>query len=90
MEKLPIEELQQRLAAAAKEVVIGGIYAHYKDPSKTYRIKELVIIEATNQVGVVYEAEYAKGVTFMRPLTSWLDKIDWRGRIVSRFTFIEK
>jgi len=86
---LSVETLQQRLAEAEQQVKIGARYRHYKDSTKTYRVKELVIIEATDQIGVVYVPEYVEGLAFMRPLSNWLDKVDWGGQTVNRFTFIE-
>lgn len=89
MDRLSVTELRQLLDDAAQQVQIGGRYAHYKDPNKIYRVTGLVIIEASNQVGVVYAAEYAE-LSFMRPLSSWLEKIDLQGESVSRFVSVEK
>ena len=84
------EELQKRLGEASSLVRVGASYAHYKDPEKTYRVDGFVIIESTNQVGVVYSAEYGKKIAFVRPLANWLDKISWRGKYVPRFTRVVK
>lgn len=90
MSHLSIEELQQQITDAANLVAVGGRYQHYKGADKTYCVKELVIIEATNEVGVVYEAEYAAGVRFVRPLRDWLATIEREGWSKKRFTLIEK
>jgi hypothetical protein len=90
MEHHSEHELMKRLTEAASEVKVDSSYAHYRDQSKTYRVQGLIIIEATNQVGVVYTAEYGEGVTYVRPLTNWLDKLAWQGKHVQRFQSIVK
>lgn len=86
---LSTEELQQRIADAATLVSVGARYQHYKGADKTYRVESLVIIEATNEVGVVYVPEYVDQVSFMRPLSDWLAHVEWEGKTVPRFTLIE-
>ena len=82
------EELEQRLRDAANQIVISGNYAHYKDPMKTYTVLQLAIIEATNEICVIYRANYGKKLTFMRPISNWLAPADWNGATVPRFTLI--
>ena len=86
MAHFPIEELVQRLADAGKDVEVGARYVHYKDATKVYRVMSLGIIEATEEVGVVYEAQYDTRVSFIRPLTSFCETIDVAGVPTPRFT----
>lgn len=93
MDKLTPEQLKEKIEDASTLVQIGQRYLHYKNNEHTYIVNELVIIEATNEVGVVYEPEYfpkESKVQFMRPLSSWLEKLTWDGKEVSRFTKFEE
>jgi hypothetical protein len=80
------EELQAKLAEAAKLLEIGSIYAHYKHPEQHYEVVGFGIIEATDEVGVLYKWLYGGGFTFIRPLSSFLDHVEWEGHTVPRFT----
>ncbi len=86
MPHVSLEELAKQLAAAAKEVEIGSLYVHYKDPTKKYRITGLVVLEATDEVAVVYEAQYDTRVSFVRPLASFSAEVDVDGVSTPRFT----
>ncbi len=80
-------ELKQKLLEASRLVKIGDRYFHYKDSSKTYVIKDLAIIEATEEVGVVYAPEYEElsGVCFVRPIDNFLSSLVVNGVEVPRF-----
>ncbi|NBD73891.1 DUF1653 domain-containing protein [Patescibacteria group bacterium] len=60
-------ELREKLAAAHERVTVGGTYRHYKNPDSRYRVKELALLEATGEVGVVYES-LTDGLVWVRPL----------------------
>lgn len=83
-EHLSVEELQRRLKQGRKRVQVGGRYRHYKGGE--YRVEDVVLIEATNSVAVVYRPEYAEGLEFTRPLFSWLQTVMVEGKTVPRFT----
>lgn len=85
-ERIPEEELSRRLAKAAQQVTVGAQYRHYKD--KLYTVMSLAIQESTNEICVTYQAQYGKNLTFIRPLSDWLEKVEWQGKILSRFTKI--
>lgn len=80
-----IKDLEQ----AAKLVKVGGQYLHYKNPDKAYKVIGLAIMEADETVCVIYHAQYGEKLIFVRPLTSWLDKVDWQGKTENRFTLLE-
>ena len=80
----PEDVLKQELAAAAEQVEVGALYAHYKHPELPYLIKGLAILESTEEVCVLYEAQHS-GITFIRPLSSWLETAEWEGVQVPRF-----
>jgi hypothetical protein len=81
-------ELRQILAGAAAQVTIGALYAHYKHPDQYYRIADIVLIEATDEPGVVYEALYddLNGVKFLRPISDFLAEVEMDGEKVKRFS----
>lgn len=85
MEHLSQRELKERIEKAEADVVVSGRYTHYKDHSKTYIVKDIVIVEATNEPAVIYQAEYGEGITFSRPLSEWLEEVEWKGEMVPRF-----
>ena len=87
MAHLPLKELIQRLADAEKEVEVGGRYGHYKDPTKEYIVKSLALLEATDEVMVIYEGQYNNPrVSYIRPLASFCEVIDIAGVPTPRFT----
>jgi hypothetical protein len=86
----PESEIVAMLQAAAAQVEVGAYYAHYKHPELTYRIKDLVIWEATDEVAVIYEAQYGERITFARALSVWLETVEWEGGVVPRFTKVTK
>jgi hypothetical protein len=83
--------LAEDLTAAEGQVEVGGLYAHYKNPDKPYEVTGLVILEATDEVAVLYTPQYEDiSVTFARALSSWLEDVEWEGKVVPRFVRIDK
>lgn len=78
-----LDELAALLAGARQKVEIGGRYMHYKQ--LYYVVKDLVICEATNEVAVIYQAEYDPRLTFSRALDIWLETVEVDGKTVPRF-----
>lgn len=83
-------EEQDRLAKQIKEaeskVTVGGTYVHYKGSDKLYTVLALGFVESNLELCVIYRAEYAKRLTFIRPLSVWLETVDWNGQTVPRFS----
>ena len=82
----PLEELAKKLVNAGREVEVGARYVHYKDRAKEYRVKSLAILEATEEVGVIYEAQYDTHISFIRPLADFCALVDVAGVPAPRFT----
>jgi hypothetical protein len=80
------EVLSHQIAKAHKLIKLGGQYAHYKDPKHRYMVTGFVVIEETGELGVVYLAEYGEKLSFVRPVNVWLEKVEWKGNTVPRFT----
>ncbi len=88
-EHLSERELILQLEAAKEAVEVGAVYAHYRDLQNRYRVVGLAIIEATQEPGVLYQKESGsaalKSIVWVRPLASWLDKVDVDGSPIPRF-----
>ncbi|MBC7764158.1 DUF1653 domain-containing protein [Microbacteriaceae bacterium] len=83
------ESLIQKIIDAKADITIGGVYAHYKNPSKTYEVQLLSFAEADETLQVVYRALYGKRLSFVRPLVSWSENVEYDGQSVKRFRRIE-
>ncbi|HUQ30227.1 MAG TPA: DUF1653 domain-containing protein [Candidatus Paceibacterota bacterium] len=84
MAHVPLEELQRRLQEARTKIEEGSQYTHYKSPDKPYIIKGFGILEASEEVAVIYENQ--AGVAFIRPLSEFLDIVTHENRQVPRFS----
>lgn len=80
MDHKPMNELADEMTALKLQIEIGANYAHYKDASKTYIVRNLVVIEATEEIGVVYQANYGPRLMFVRPASEWLAEVDGHAR----------
>lgn len=76
MAHLTQEELRARITDAEAAVERGAHYTHFKDPSHEYLVTGFAIIEATEEVGVLYEAQYDERITFLRPLSSFVEAVE--------------
>lgn len=89
MNHLDQRELQKNLDKAVAQIKIGADYIHYKDSSKTYIVRDVAILEATNEPVVIYQAQYGEKIIFVRPLAEWLELINNNGFTMSRFRLKE-
>lgn len=80
------KKLANDLSKAARQVQVGGLYYHYKNPDVHYRVVGLAITEQDDEICVIYEAQYGEKLIFVRPLASWLDGLTVGGKTVKRFT----
>lgn len=90
MAHIPANELKQMLAEASTKVNLGGKYFHYKHPEQYYTLVGVIVIEATDTIGVLYRAEYdpLQGVTFMRPIEDFLATVEVGGEEKERFSLV--
>lgn len=79
------KHLLAEIEKASTQIIIGAQYGHYKDRSRTYRVEGFVIIEATDELGVIYQADYGAKLQFVRPVSVWLETVEWEGQTVRRF-----
>lgn len=88
MTHLSEHTLKELLTAAAGQVTVGATYMHYKQ--KPYVVLDLAILEATNELCVVYQAQYGQRLVFVRPLSSWLETVPHSGKAAPRFLKINE
>ena len=78
--------LAKEIEEAKTKVTVGGEYWHYKGRYKVYKVLGLGFLEANDELCVIYQAQYGERLTFLRPLTIWLEQVEWEGKTVPRFT----
>lgn len=68
------------------EIVIGGIYRHYK--GNNYKVLEIAKHSETLEEMVVYKALYGEGGVWVRPLYMWSEAVTVGDTTVPRFAYI--
>jgi hypothetical protein len=76
MVKTDIAEIQASLVLASQEIP-DGVYHHYK--GTLYRVCGYSWLTKSNEVGITYY-DVETGVTFTRPISSWLAPVDGKSR----------
>jgi hypothetical protein len=66
--------LEEELEAAKRQVVVGGIYSHYKNPEHRVRVVAIGIQEATDKLCVIYCDAADENLIFVRDLDVWLEE----------------
>ncbi len=83
-----MQDLKNKVEKAKQQIKIGGRYVHFKNSEKIYVVRDIAILESTEEVVVTYQAEYGDRLTFVRPASSWLEKVNKDGEQVPRFTLV--
>lgn len=81
--------LRAEIAAADIKIKVGGVYQHYKGAHKTYKVLDFATLEATDELCVVYQALYGAKFKFVRPVSIWLETVEWEGKKLPRFRLLE-
>lgn len=84
MEKIPYDQFIDTLTVARTKVTPGTHWRHYR--GNEYIVKDIVLLEATVEVAVVYAPVDQQQVAFVRPITSWFELISTGGQPLQRFT----
>ncbi len=79
-------ELKREIDDAKTKIRVGAQYWHYKGKDKAYEIVGLGFLGANDELCVIYVAQYGERLTFPRPLTVWLERVEREGKAVPRFT----
>ncbi len=79
------DELAKEMKEVKKHVEEGGIYCHYKNPDKKYKVLAIGFFESSEKLCVVYKSLYGSGIVWVRGIEVFTDKVDVGGKLVSRF-----
>ena len=88
MQHRPASELKNDLREAETLVHIGARYSHFKTPGSEFVVIGLGILEETEDVAVIYQSQQDDNFTFIRPLSSWVERVEYEGARVPRFSKI--
>lgn len=77
--------MTKEVESAKTRVTVGAKYRHYKSADKIYEVTGLGFLEANDELCVIYQAQYGERLTFLRPLASWVELVEWEGVLASRF-----
>ena len=75
------------LGGSAMQSIFPGIYCHYK--GNCYQVLYLAKHSETLEDMVVYQALYGERGIWVRPASMWNETVDYQGKQVKRFTYIE-
>ena len=67
--------------------ILPGVYRHYK--GNRYQLLYLAKHSETLEDMVVYQALYGEYGIWVRPASMWNETVDYQGKQVKRFTYIE-
>ena len=67
--------------------ILPGVYRHYK--GNHYQVLYLAKHAETLKDMVVYQALYGERGIWVRPASMWNETVDYQGKQVKRFTYIE-
>ena len=80
--------LAVKLLKASKAVPVNSMWVHYKKPNLHYKIVGHAVLESTDEIAVLYKAQYGESLTFIRPVENFLDTVSIGEVMVSRFSRI--
>ena len=67
--------------------ILPGVYRHYK--GNHYQVLYSAKHSETLEDMVVYQALYGEYGIWVRPASMWNETVDYQGKQVKRFTYIE-
>ena len=85
MTHLSEEQLAVKAVELMKIVGVGEIYVHYRSPDRPYQVISVGFYEENEEPCVVYKALYGKELVWIRPITSFLEQVEYQGEQIQRF-----
>lgn len=79
--------VSSNMADIPRELIVGGIYRHYKR-GDTYKVLHLATDSDTEKPVVVYQAQYGEGRVFTRDLHVFLENVTVDGEERERFSLV--
>ena len=77
--------LIEKMKSVREQIKPGEIWHHYRDPSKLYKIIDLVFMEATEEVAVIYQSLYGQKLVWVRSWAIWSEQVEYKGAFYPRF-----
>lgn len=87
MDKKPLSELDARVQVAKQQIPPNSRWQHYKGGK--YVVLDIVVIERTLELAVIYRSLEHPTFSFMRPLVEWQDGVEYEGNKVYRFRSLQ-
>lgn len=78
-------QLQQKLQDSQQKVTVGAHYVYYRDADLKYKVLQIGLQEADEQVCMIYQALYGEQLVWVRNLNDWLAEVELAGKKVARF-----
>ena len=75
------------LGGSTMQSILPGMYRHYK--GNHYQVLYLAKHSETLEDMVVYQALYGERGIWVRPASMWNETVNYQGKQVKRFTYIE-
>lgn len=68
--------------------IVPGIYQHYK--GKDYKVIGIGMHTETEEKLVLYQSLYGNFDFWARPVSMWIEQVEYEGQILPRFTLKER
>lgn len=79
-------EWVQLMVKVQQENLLPGRYRHYKGGE--YYVYEVATHSETEELVVVYRPLYGEAALWVRPLTMFMEVVEFKGKTLARFEFI--
>lgn len=84
------EELFSRIVDAQSKVEIGGVYSHFKNSERLYRVEDIALLQISHadydeQAVVIYSAVEDPEIRWVRPLTDFCSEVEVDGQKQPKF-----
>lgn len=83
------DELRTKVENSFKNVSVGDIYYHYKNPDQHYEIVAVGLFEENEEPCVVYKALYGERLTWVRTLKAFSEIVSLNEKTFPKFTKIK-
>lgn len=84
-----LASLKSELVRLGQTVRVGDEYAHYAHPGRRYRIISIGVLEASQELCVIYQAISKPDLVWVRPVANFLEEIQTPAGKVPRFSKIK-
>lgn len=82
--------LKAKVQSVERVIQVGARYRHYKNREAVYTVLYIGVSTVSEDLEVVYRAEYGPKLIFVRPVSEWNEYVEWQGKQVPRFEHLLK